>query len=368
MAVSVAELAARLGARFEGDGSVTITTAAEPSVAGPEDLALAMTPAYAAKLQEGRARVAVLYDGADWRGYGLAAALFVQRPRLALAGITAALDPGPDFASGLHPTALIDPTAELAEDVSVGPYTVIGARAKIGKGARIGPHVTIGADACLGPMAIVHAGVRIGARVQIGARFIAQPNAVIGGDGFSFVTPEKSRVERVRETLQEDEFVKNAPPQPWVRIHSLGAVSIGDDVEVGACSTIDRGTIRNTRIGDGTKIDNLVQIGHNVIIGRDCLICGQAGIAGSVRMGDRVVLAGQAGVGDNLIIGHDVVITGGTKVMANVPDGRVMMGFPATPIATQVEIYKAQRRLPRLVATVAELRETVKKFLKANRA
>ncbi len=118
------------------------------------------------------------------------------------------------------------------------------------------------------------AGVRIGARVIIGDRFIAQPGAVIGGDGFSFVTEERSRVEEARATLGKP---GDTPAQPWLRIHSLGAVTIADDVEVGANTTIDRGTMRDTRIGRGTKIDNLVQVGHNVVIGEDCLLCAQTG-------------------------------------------------------------------------------------------
>jgi UDP-3-O-[3-hydroxymyristoyl] glucosamine N-acyltransferase len=168
----------------------------------------------------------------------------------------------------------------------------------------------------------------------------------------------------VRETLGQ---VGETAPQAWVRIHSLGAVCIGDDVELGAGSTIDRGTIRDTEVGSGTKIDNLVQIGHNVVVGRDCLLCAQAGVAGSSRLGDRVVLAGHAGVADNLVVGADAVISAATKVLSNVPPGKVMMGYPAVAMESQLEIYKVQRRLPRLAAALAELQKTVKELVDKGR-
>lgn len=360
MAHRLSDLAAALGARLEGDGDLVIRRAAEPQAAGPDDLAMAMSPAYAARLAEGRARAAVLHDGADWRALGLAAAIFVPRPRYAMAGITAALDPGPDLAPGVHPSAVVDRTAELGPGVSVGPLAVIGPRARIGAHSRIAAQVTVGADAEIGHGALLMPGVRIGERVRIGARFIAQPNAVVGGDGFSFVTPERGRVEEVRATLGQ---VAAGPAQSWVRIHSLGAVVIGDDVELGAGSTIDRGTIRDTQVGSGTKIDNLVQIGHNVIVGRDGLLCAQAGVAGSTVLGDRVVLAGHSGVADNLTVGDDAVITAGTKVLSNVPAGRVMAGYPAVTMENHLAIYKAQRRLPRMAEALSNLQKTVRQFL-----
>ena len=360
MAFLLSDLARALDARVEGDAALSLGAAAEPQDAGPDDLAMAMSPAYAEKLAQGRARAAVLWEGADWRALGLQAALFVPRPRYAMAGITAALDPGPRIAPGIHPSAVIDPGAVLADDVAVGPLTVIGPGARIGAGSRIGPQVSIGADVEIGPGALIHAGVRIGDRVRIGARFIAHPGAVIGSDGFSFVTPERGRVEEVRARLGQ---VGETAPQAWVRIHSLGAVRIGDDVEIGANTTVDRGTIRDTEIGAGCKIDNLAQIAHNAVLGRDCLICGHAGVAGSSVLGDRVVLAGQSGVSDNLQIGSDVVITAASKVLSNVSSGKVMAGYPAVTMESHLEIYKASRRLPRLVKSVAELRKTVMQML-----
>ena len=142
-------------------------------------------------------------------------------------------------------------------------------------------------------------------------------------------------------------------------------MEIGDDVEVGCNSCIDRGTIRATRIGNGTKVDNLVQIGHNVVVGEDCLLCGMVGIAGSVRIGNRVVLGGGVGVNDNIFVGDDVIVGGAGRIFTNAPKGWVMMGSPAVKMETQLEINKAIRRLPRLAAKVDRLQETVAKALQS---
>lgn len=357
--ISIKDIAAALGAEVLGAADILVTGAAEPASAGPEHLALAMSPAYAEGLATGQARAAILGPGMDWQAYGLEAAIIAPRPRYAMAGVTAALDRGPAIARGIHPTAVIDATARIGDAAAIGPFVVIGAGVVIGPGARIASHVVIGDGAAIGGQALIHAGVRIGAGVVIGDRFIAQPGAVLGGDGFSFVTPEKSQVETARETLGKTEGVALA--QSWTRIHSLGGLRVGDDVEVGANSAIDRGTIADTTIGHGTKIDNLVHIGHNNRIGRDCLICGQVGLAGSCRVGDRVVLGGQCGVSDNVEIGSDVVAAGATKIYSNVPPGRMLMGSPAVRMDTHVEMYKALRRLPRLTRLVAELQKAVSK-------
>ncbi|MEI4470071.1 UDP-3-O-(3-hydroxymyristoyl)glucosamine N-acyltransferase [Frigidibacter sp. MR17.24] len=354
--VTIADIAAALGARAEGDTSIRVTSASEPGAARADQVALAMDPKYAPGLAAGAARAAVLWDGADWQGLGLEAAVFVTRPRLAMAGLTRAFDPGPAIAPGIHPMAVIDPTAEIGDGAAIGPFVVIGPGARIGARARIAAQVSVAEGARIGDDALILQGAKIGARVVIGARFICQPGAVIGGDGFSFVTPEKSGVEEIRETLgQRAGFAQ----QHWTRIHSLGTVEIADDVEIGANATIDRGTVKATRIGRGSKLDNLVHVGHNVEIGEDCLLCGQVGIAGSSRIGDRVVLAGQCGVSDNIFVGDDVIAGGATKIFTNAPAGRVLLGYPAIKMESHVEAWKNIRRLSRLFAQVAELKEAV---------
>lgn len=353
---TIAQLAEAIGAQVLGDASVRILRAAEPKDAGPDDLALAMQPKYADGLSMGRARAALLWENADWQALGLQAAIIPERARYAMSGLTKMLDPGQGFQKGVHASAIVDPTAKLGENVSIGPFTVIGAGASIGTGGVIGPQCFIGQDASLGPHAYLRDHVTIGARVRIGARFIANPGARVGGDGFSFVTPEKSDVEKARESLGDREDSK---AQSWTRIHSLGAVTVGDDVEIGSNSNIDYGTIRDTVIGNGTKLDSLVHVGHNCVIGNDCLLCGLVGLAGSVQVGNNVVLGGQVGVSDNIFIGDGVIAGGGSKILSNVPAGRAVLGFPATKMDQQIQSYKSQRRLPRLIEDVSALKKAV---------
>ena len=353
---TVEEIARALGAAAEGELSLRVTGVAEPADAGPDDLALAMDAKYAGGLSRGQARAAVLWAGADWRALGLQAAIFVGRPRLAMVAITRAFDAGAGLAGGIHPTAVIGAGATLGAGAAIGPFAVIGEGATIGARARIAAHVTIGSGSRLGDDALIHPGVRIGQNVRIGDRFLCQPGTVIGGDGFSYVTPETSGAEEVRRTLGQREEIR---AQKWLRIRSLGGVVIGDDVEIGANATVDAGTIRATAIGNGTKLDNLVHLGHNVVVGEDCLLCGQTGIAGSVRIGNRVVLGGQCGAVDNIFIGDDVIAGGGTKILSNVPAGRVLLGYPAVKMETHVQAWKNIRRLPRLFEQVAALRAAV---------
>ncbi len=353
---TVREIAAALGAEAVGAVDLTITNAAEPQDASADALAMAMSPKYAEGLKEGQAKVALVWDGADWQALGLEAAIFVTRPRLAMGGITKMLDKGQRETPGIHPSAVIDPSAEIGADVTIGPLVVVGPDAKIGARSVIGAHCFIGADVTIGEDANLREMVSIGARVTIGDRFRAQPGARVAADGFSYVTPETSGVENARKTLGDQ---GDTTAQSWVRIHSLGSVRIGNDVEIGANCTIDNGTIRDTVIGNGTKLDNQVHVGHNCRIGNDCLLCGQTGLSGSVDVGNNVVLGGQCGVADNLFIGDRVICGGGTKVLSNVPAGRVMMGYPAVKMDTHTEMYKAQRRLPRLLKDLDALKKAV---------
>ncbi|MEL6838277.1 MAG: UDP-3-O-(3-hydroxymyristoyl)glucosamine N-acyltransferase [Pseudomonadota bacterium] len=352
MALSIKDIAAALGADAFGAVDLFVSGAAEPAGAGPDDLALAMTPAYADALAKGRARAAIVWSGADWQSLGLDAAIIAPRARLAMAQLTQLLDQ-PVTGQGISPHALIDGSAQIGADVSIGAFSVVGAGAIIGPGTIIADQVTIGPDVAIGAHCQIHPGVRVQRGVIVGARVILQPNVTLGADGFSFVSVAPANVEIARETLGNTPLT--APDDPtWHRIHSLGGVEIGDDVEIGANSTVDAGTIRATRVGSGTKIDNLVQVGHNVIVGAHCLLCAQAGIAGSTVIGDRVVVGGKAGIADNLTVGDDVVLGGGSVVLSNVPAGRVMMGYPATKMQTHIDSYKALRRLPRLLRDLAK--------------
>lgn len=355
---SVGEIAERLGFSADGEISLEIANAAHPSSAGPDELALAMDDKHFALLSQGSARAAMVAPGADWRAAGLEAAIFAPRARYGMAGVTALFAAPLDLEPGLHPSAVISPEAELGEDVWVGPLTVIGPRARIGRGARICGQVTIGAEASLGEDALIHPGVRLAPRVRLGDRAILHPNAVIGGDGFSFVTPEKGSVESAKETGAVQVGAEN---RIWARIHSIGSVVIGDDVEVGCGAAIDRGTVVDTRIGHGTKLDNLVQIGHNVQVGENCMLCGQVGVAGSAEIGDRVVIGGQSGVGDHLSIGDDTLVMAASSVGTNIRARSVVGGTPAVAREEFTRMYLATRRLPRLIDEVRDLKKSISK-------
>lgn len=358
MAYTILEIAEALGAQALGASDILVHRVAEPAESTPDDLALALNPKFADGISQGQARAAVLWEGADWQAMGLKAAITVPRARFAMSGLTKKFDLGHGQRPGIHSSAIIDPGAQIGENVSIGALSVIEAGAVIGNDAQIGAQCYIGVDVNLGAGAILRDHVSLLARVQIGENFWCHSGVRIGGDGFSFVTPEKSHVETTRETLGQEMTVDT---QSWARIHSLGAVQIGNDVEIGSNSTIDRGTIRDTKIGDGTKIDNLVQVGHNVVIGSNSLLCAQVGVAGSTQIGNNTVLGGQTGVADNVTIGDNVITGGGTKVLSNVPSGRAMLGYPAVKMETHIEAYKGLRRLPRLVKDIADLKKAILK-------
>lgn len=346
MPQSLKDIAASLGAETLGDASVLVDRLAEPLEARVGDLALAVAPKFAEHLLASAARAAVVWPGADITTLGLDGAIVAPRGRLAMAGLTQMMDDDPAYTghAGIHPTAFIDESASIGEGAEIGPYVVIDAGAEVGARARIGPHVSIGREVRIGSRACLHAGVKIGPRVKIGDGFIAQSGAAIGGDGFSFTTAGPSGVERA---VRQRRGAPLDPPEDgtWHRIHSLGSVEIGDNVEIGANSTVDAGTIRATRIGNGVKIDNLVQVGHNVVLGEDCLLCAQAAVAGSAVLGPRVILGGKSGVADNISLGRDVVVGGGGIVLSSVPDGIFVSGHPAQPTHEHRAGLKALRRL-----------------------
>jgi UDP-3-O-[3-hydroxymyristoyl] glucosamine N-acyltransferase len=344
MSYTIAQIAQALGLEAAGNLDLIIEGAAEPHDASASDLALAMDPKYAGGLAKGGAKAALLWAGADWAELGLEAALFTARARVSMAGLTALLDKGPTIAPGIHSSAIVDPSAQIGEGAAIGPFVVIEANVRIGARARIAAHSSIAEGAHIGDDLLLYAGARIGGHLTIGDRFIGQPSCVIGADGLAFSTVEKNAVESAQ------------------RIHSLGTVIIGDDVELGANSCIDRGTIRATRVGNGTKIDNLVHIAHNVEVGSDCLFAALVGIAGSTKVGNNVIFGGQVGVSDNITIGDNVVAGGGTKILSKVPAGRVVLGYPAVKMETHMDMYKALRRLPRMAGEFAELQKLVSKL------
>ncbi len=342
--LTLKEIASRMKASYEGDGSIVLTGPAEPRMAGESELALAFNEKYVDDLKLGKASAAVIDKKTDWRKLPLKGVIFAPLPRYAMSKVSKVFYVDDFYDKGIHPSCIIDKSFR-GQNISLGPFSVIGENVIIGDGARIGANSVIGDNVKIGKNARIQNGVKIGKNIQIGNNFISQSNSVIGSDGFSYVSPGGNDVVDARKSgstkyLNEINF--------YEKIESLGSVLIEDDVEIGACVTIDRGTVAKTVIREGTKIDNLVHIGHNVKLGKNCLICGQVGIAGSTTVGDRVVMAGQVGVGDNLSIGSDVIIAGKSGVSSNIPGNRFMMGNPAIKMEQNISAYKVFRRLPRL--------------------
>ena len=356
-------IAQAIGATVEGDATLPIARPLPAGrQAGPQDLVIAFAADPAKLLAGSGARAALIAEGAP-RPPGLAGLLLAARPRVAFARLLQLFEPAPHAPPGVHPSAQVDATATLGEGASVGPLCVIGAGASLGPGCRLLSQVTVGAGTVLGRDCLVHPGVRIGPRITIGDRVILQPGAVIGGDGFSYVTPNPSTIE-LQGGNEPRVKTRNEPVE---RLPSLGTVILGDEVEIGANTTIDRATLGATRIGARTKIDNQVQVAHNVTIGEDCLIAGQVGISGSVVIGDRVVLAGQVGVADHMTIGDDAVIGGGGGVANNIPAGEVHLGYPALRKDRKVDEIMHIRRLPRMLRDLLDLRQRVASLEKASR-
>lgn len=357
--ISIATLATAIGGVAVGETDFVVFGLNEPGQASPDQLAVAMDARYAEQISNGQAQAAVLADGQDWQALGLRAAILVARPRVAMAGLTRSFSRQSSMAEAtIHKSATIDPTARIGTGCRIGANVVIEAGAEIGADCQIGANSWIGETVRIGDRCVIGANSSICWGVVIGEDFFGHPGIVIGGDGFSFVTPEKSAVETVRDTMADAAVT---PDQNWIKIHSLGGVHIGDHVEIGANSSVDAGTIRATHVGDGTKIDALVQVGHNAIVGPNCLLCAHVAVGGSAVIGANSVLGGQVGVADNVSLGAGVIAGGATKILSNVPAGRAVLGYPAMKMETHVETYKALRRLPRLLARVSGLEAALKK-------
>ncbi len=291
--------------------------------AGPDQVSFLDNPRYAEGLATTRAGAVVLTQALASRLPSTAIALATPNPYLAWARICALFFPPPAVTPGIHPSAVIHPTADLAPDVEIGPLAVIGAHAILGAEVRIGAHAVIG------PGVVIGAGADIGAHVslshaRLGQRVRLLPGVRIGQDGFGFAPDGQGG---------------------YVSMPQLGRVIIHDDVEIGANVTIDRGSMRDTVIGPGTRIDNLVQVGHNVRLGRGCVLVAQCGISGSTTLGDHVQVAGQAGLTGHLTIGSRARIGAQAGVMENVPEGVSIVGSPAQPVREFFQHVMALRRL-----------------------
>ncbi len=351
---TLAEIAQRLGAELHGEGSARVARIVEPAAASAEgDLAVVIQPERLPELVGSGARLALLRAGmtppAQLVGY-----LCATEPRYALAQLLQLYEPAPRLAPGVHPSAVVEASARIAESAHIGALSYVGADAVIGEQVRILPQVSIGAGSTVGDLSLLHSGVRIAEGTVIGRRVIIQSNACIGGAGFSYATPERGSVESARAEKEVTAINRGI-----LRIPSLGRVVVEDDVEIGAGATIDRATLGETRIGRGCKIDNLVMIGHNCALGADCLIAAQTGIAGSCRIGARVVMGGQVGIADHVSVGDDAVLAASAGVAYDVPARVVMIDSPAVPYREFTLRYRAVARVQRMLRDLQELRQRV---------
>ena len=244
---------------------------------------------------------------------------------------------------GVHKTAVVDSSAKVSNSASVGAHVFIGPNSIIGENVIINPNVYVGSNVSIGNNSVIYSNVSIYDFVRIGKNVIIHSGTVIGSDGYSYATKEESNLEKAKK----GNFNFNTGRQIQYKIPSVGSVIIEDDVEIGANSCVDSGTIGQTIIGAGTKIDNLVQVAHNCKIGKDCLIVAQVGLAGSVNIGDRVIAGGQAGFADNINIGSDVIFMAKCGVHGNIPSNSVYMGYPGVPYMDFIKGEKDKRRLPR---------------------
>jgi UDP-3-O-[3-hydroxymyristoyl] glucosamine N-acyltransferase len=346
------EIAKYLDGNLQGDPAVVIKRIVHPAlVREPGDLALVLSVNVLDLLKRNQVTNAIA--PAELNSLDVPNYILVSRPRLALARLLELFERPVYSEEGIHPTAAIDPTAKIGEKVSIGPHCWVGPNSVVGAGSRLICNVSIGAEVEIGEKVLMHPGVNVGDRCEIGNRVIIQPNASIGGDGFAFVTEEPGNVEAARQKRQIVEST-DANSQK-VRINSIGNVVIEDDVEVGTGTCIDRGTLGETKIGKGTKIDNLVQIGHNVTVGKNCLIVAQVGMGGSAKVGERVVMGGQAGLPDHTSIGDDAVVVAQAGIAGDVPARQSVIGTPAIPIREFLQQQMNFKRLSRLNQRVKEL-------------
>jgi UDP-3-O-[3-hydroxymyristoyl] glucosamine N-acyltransferase len=329
--VKLRELAERLECRLEGDGDVDIVRVAGIQQAGPGDVTFLANPKYERTLQQTRASAVILRDDAP---HAPCAMLRARDPYLTFARAVGLFAPAWRPAPGVHPLSAIGSDVSLGADVSIGAFVAIGEGSAIGARTVIFPNVTIGPGSRVGADCVVHANVSIRERVTIGNRVVLQDGVVVGGDGYGFVRRGDGTHEKI--------------PQ-------VATVVIEDDVELGANTTVDRPAVGETRVKVGTKIDNLVMIGHGVTVGRNVLMAAQVGVAGSTEVDDDVIFGGQVGVGGHLTIGRGAVAVGQSGVTNSLDPGSMVAGYPAIDSREWRKASVVFRRLPELKRRIEAL-------------
>jgi len=319
--LTINTLAEQLGGEVIGDGSITITGVAPADQARGGDLTFAEKPSYLDAAEKSQASAILVPQGF---GSASKALIVVKDPRVAMARILPLFFPEEIYAAGIHPSTVVDPTACVDPTAHIGPHCVIHAHVTIGAGSVLMGGNHIGQSCRIGKDARLHPNVVIYSRTVLGDRVTIHSGTTIGADGFGYVF---------------DQGHHRKMPQ-------VGNVVIHDDVEIGSNASIDRGALGPTVIGQGTKIDNLVHVAHNVVMGRHCLIMGQVGFAGSTHLSDYVVIASQSGIAGHLKLGTQATIGAKSGVMRDIPDGETVLGYPAAPHKQAKRQWIAMAQLP----------------------
>jgi UDP-3-O-[3-hydroxymyristoyl] glucosamine N-acyltransferase len=325
-------LAEAVDAELEGDGALELHGVAAPERAGPHDLIYVEKDKHAERATASAALCAIAAEDIALPGKTV---LRSSQPRLAFAKAAALILEKTPIAKGIHPTAIVAPLARVSASAGIGPFAVIGEDVHVGEGTQIGAHSVIGAGCWIGDDCRIHPRVTLYAGVRIGHRVEIHSGAVIGADGFGYAQGEG---------------------RYW-KFPQAGIVEIADDVEIGANTTIDRGSLDDTRIAEGVKLDNLVHIGHNCQIGAHTVMAAQAGLSGSCDFGKHVVVGGQAGFGEQCYLEDGAIIGGQSGVLGGktVRSGQTVWGTPARPLEKFKEQFAWQARLPELAARIKEL-------------
>ncbi|HEY1174310.1 MAG TPA: UDP-3-O-(3-hydroxymyristoyl)glucosamine N-acyltransferase [Verrucomicrobiae bacterium] len=337
MPITAAQIAEQVRGELIGDGSVVITGFAAANQARSGDLTFADQETYFAAAEASEVSAILVPEGFNSTKKTL---IRVKNPRIAVARLLPLFFPPDQYTPSVHPSAVIDASAQVDPSAHIGPNCVIGARAKIGARAVLMGGNHIGRDAEVGDDTRLYPNVVIYHQCQVGNRVIIHAGTVIGSDGYGYVLDEG----RHRKILQ------------------IGNVIIHDDVEIGANTAIDRGALGSTVIGQGTKIDNLVHVAHNVTIGRHCIITGQVGFAGSTKMGDYCVVAAQSGIADHLKIGNQVTIGAKSGVMRDIEDGGKVLGTPAFPDKVAKRQIIASTQLPDIIRRMRDLEKQIEEL------
>lgn len=336
--MTLGDLAAALGCPLEGDGSPDIVRVARIEEAGPGDLTFLANMKYAHALAATRASAVIAAPGVTGAP---CAVIRSAEPYVTLARAVAMLAPPDRPEVGVHPLASVAESAEVAPSASIGPFAVVAAGAHVGARTIVHAHAVIASGAVVGPDCVLHAHVSVRERCTLGARVVVQDGAVIGSDGFGFAT---------------------AADGTHVKIPQLAPVIIEDDVEIGANTTIDRPAVGETRVRAGTKIDNLVQIAHGVLVGRNTLLAAQVGIAGSTTVGDSVMLGGQVGVTGHVAIGDRARAVAKTGITNSVEAGAFVSGYPAIPNMEWRRSSAVFRKLPEMRKRLKDLEQRIEEL------